>query len=371
MISSEGHGFEMETTDQPVVSTLSVSAAGHQRIAAAYRRFAEVEARGRSPLYEVLARGVADDPAILSFLGTLPQVKQQPNLLFAAVRFLFGTPAGWEKFRAAVLDNADAVGATMLSRSTQTNEPGRCAVLLPVMALLPQPLALIEVGASAGLCLLPDRYGYDYAGRRVQPANEAAHLPVFPCAIDAKRTPLPAAPPWVVWRAGLDLNPLDVADPDRMAWLRALVWPEQTGRRDRLDAAIRIAATEPPRLVRGDLRHNLASLCAEAPTGATLVIFHTAVLAYVVDQAERAEFAKAMPSLCDFWIASEALHVFPNIAARARDRSRGADGNATGTPTGGGVFLLSVNGAPVGWADPHGAWLDWIANPPASYRPAR
>ena len=145
-----------------------------ERLLVAYRRFAEREARGRSPLYEVLARGVADDPAVLRFLKTLPDAKQQPNLLFAAVRFLSGTPAGWEEFRAAVLDNADAVRAIMLERSTQTNEPGRCAVLLPVMALLPQPLALIEVGASAGLCLLPDRYGYDYGGRRVRPPDEAA-----------------------------------------------------------------------------------------------------------------------------------------------------------------------------------------------------
>jgi hypothetical protein len=164
------------------------------------------------------------------------------------------------------------------------------------------------------------------------------------------------------------LDPLDVADRDQMAWLRALVWPEQTGRRDRLDAAIRVAAAEPPRLVRGDLRHDLAALCADAPTGATLVILHKAVLAYVVDRAERAEFAEAMASLCDFWIANEAPHIFPDVAARAGAGSPGSDMNVTGTPTGGGRFLLSVNGDPVGWADPHGAWLDWIANPPLSYR---
>lgn len=103
-------------------------------------------------MYEALAHGVAHDPAVLGFLETLPHAKQRPNLLFAAVRFLFDTPAGWKEFRAAVLDNVDNVGATMLERSTQTNEAGRCASLLPVMALLLQPLALIEVGASAGRC---------------------------------------------------------------------------------------------------------------------------------------------------------------------------------------------------------------------------
>ncbi|MFE1255308.1 DUF2332 family protein, partial [Streptomyces fungicidicus] len=54
------------------------------------------------------------------------------------------------------------VSSLMLARMTQTNESARCATLLPVLAALPQPLALIEVGASAGLCLYPDRYRYRY-----------------------------------------------------------------------------------------------------------------------------------------------------------------------------------------------------------------
>ena len=134
----------------------------HARIAAAYRRFAEAEARGRSPLYEELSYGVAADPDVIGFLAQLPLEKRQPNLLLAAVRLLFGVAHDYCEFRRRVLDNRDAVHALMRARSTQTNEPGRCATLLPVLARLPQPLALLEVGASAGLCLLPDFYAYDY-----------------------------------------------------------------------------------------------------------------------------------------------------------------------------------------------------------------
>src|SRR5579862_1773473 len=114
-------------------------------IANAYRRFADEEARGRSPLYQLLACGVAADADIVSFLLSLPPEKRQPNLLLAAWRSLFGIPAGWSEFRRRVLDQADALRAVMLARSTQTNEPARCAPLLPVLARLPPPLALIEV----------------------------------------------------------------------------------------------------------------------------------------------------------------------------------------------------------------------------------
>jgi hypothetical protein len=192
---------------------------GSTKIAATYIRYAEDEARGRSPLYEQLAGGVAADREIVGFLLTLPTGKRQPNLLFAALRHRFGTPRDWAGFRRTLLANRDAVRAIMLANATQTNEPGRCATLLPVRARLPQPLALIEVGASAGLCLLPDLYAYDYNGRQLRPAVPAAEPPVFACAA-SEATPLPGALPRIVWRAGLDLNPLDAADPAEAACSR-------------------------------------------------------------------------------------------------------------------------------------------------------
>jgi hypothetical protein len=91
-------------------------------------------------------------------LAELPHAKQQPNLLFAAMKFLCGVPDSSDQFRSWFLERRDEVAAVMLARRTQTNEPARCATLLPLLAALPQPLALIEVGAAAGLCLLVDRY---------------------------------------------------------------------------------------------------------------------------------------------------------------------------------------------------------------------
>ncbi len=316
-----------------------------EALAARYRRFAAEEARGRSPLYEALANGVAADPGALRFLLTLPPAKQQPNLLLAAVRHLHGTAPDWPWFRDRLLADQPALRATMMARATQTNEPNRCAALLPLLARLPQPLALIEIGASAGLCLLPDRYGYDYGRTRLAPAGQGA--PIFPCVPDAA-TPLPDAVPCIAWRAGLDLNPIDTTDPDQAAWLETLVWPEQTERLARLRAALAIAARDPPRLVQGDLLGDaLPRLCAEAPRDATLVVFHTAVLAYVEDATARAEFAARMPRLAPWWISNESPGVFPAFAP--------------GPPPIPGRFLLALNGTPQAWTDPHGTAMEWIA----------
>jgi hypothetical protein len=318
------------------------------RIAVSYRRFAELEADGRSPLYAALARGVADDTAVLAFLEPLPAAKQQPNLLLAAVRHLCGTPRDWAHFRTLLLDNADAVRALMLSRRTQTNEPARCATLLPVLARLPQPLALLEVGASAGLCLLPDHYSYCYGSHCVAPASPSRMpAPLFACDASAS-TPLPEAVPHVVWRGGLDLNPIDLDSPDDVAWLETLVWPEQVERLARLRAAIAIARDVRPMVVQGDLLVDLPALAAQVPKAATLVVFHSAVLGYVADHAARLRFSETVRGLGAVWISNEAPMVFPAIAA-AVDR-----GDARGR------FLLAVDGDPLAWTHSHGATIEWL-----------
>lgn len=315
-----------------------------------YIRFADNEARERSPFYEALARSVADDAEVIDFLLTLPPAKQQPNLLFAAVRSLKGTPGDFQDFKRRLLGSAEAVRSVMLARSTQTNEPARCAALLPVLARLPQPLALIEVGASAGLCLLPDFYGYDFGPHAIRPEVGDGDFPVFSCAASPE-TPLPTTMPHIVWRAGLDLNPLNAADPDQSSWLETLVWPEQTGRLAGLRGALQVAAAQKPRLVEGSLTGNaLASLCRETPPNATLVVFHTAVLTYVSDQEDRRAFADRMTSLCPYWICNESPRVMPDLSDDA------------GEPSQAGRFLLSVNRKPVAWTDPHGAAIEWIAN---------
>jgi hypothetical protein len=290
---------------------------------------------------------VAADGEVLAVLAELPESKRQPNLLLAAARHVCGTPDGWPQFRRWFLERRDEVVAVLLARRTQTNEPARCATLLPLLAALPQPLALLEVGAAAGLCLLPDRYAYDYGGHRVPPARlVAATAPTFACRA-SRSTPLPDRGVDVVWRAGLDLEPIDVRDPDQVAWLEALVWPGEGDRLELLRAAVAVARADPPPLTRGDLRHDLPALAARAPRHATLVVFHTAVLAYVPDRGDRVAFAETVGELDAVWIANES----PGLLARA---------SAPRDPWPSGRFLLTRDRAPVAWTDPHGTSIDWL-----------
>ncbi|HEX2210944.1 MAG TPA: DUF2332 domain-containing protein [Longimicrobium sp.] len=318
-------------------------------IRARYRAWADREAHGVSPLYERLARYVAESDAAVTFVATLPRPKQQPNLLFAAVRHLYGTPRDGRHLEELIERHPDAIREVILARRTQTNEPGRCAALLPALARLPQPLALLEVGASAGLCLLPDFYGYDYGRGRLAPQGpDAERAPVFPCAAN-EATPIPDRLPRIAWRAGLDLNPLDVGDPEAAAWLQTLVWPGQEARAERLRAAMEVARRHPPRVVQGDLLHDLPALAATAPSDGTLVIFHTAVLAYVAP-ADCERFVSLVRGLGAVWISNEHSAVLPQVAAKL-DGDPPAD-----------RFLLAVNGEPVAITGPHGQSIDWLTD---------
>jgi hypothetical protein len=308
--------------------------------AASYAEFAEREAHGVSPVYERLSLAVSRDDELLVLLGTLPPIKRQPNLLFGVVRFLGGPVGDPAAFHDYVTRNWSAVEAEMRVRATQTNEAGRCALMLPVLAALPQPLALLEVGTSAGLCLFPDRYAYRY-GDHVVGVGE----PVLDCAATA--VPLPAGVPDVVWRAGLDLNPLDVTDRADVAWLEALIWPEQAHRRARLRAAAAVAAADPPLLVRGDLVDDLAALAAQAPAGATLVVFHTSVL-YQVPAPRREAFAEVVNGLPGHWVANED----PDVLFY----------DALPKPPGGGLHnVLALDGTPLAWTRSHGQAITWFA----------
>ena len=328
-------------------------------LAEQYRAFA-VHARAESPCFDAWARAVADDPAVLAWLRTLPRIKQQPNIVLAAARW-HGVPAPgpYSALREALLGDDGTIRGTILARATQTNEPGRLATLAPVFAALAdresRPLALLEVGASGGLCLHPDRYAYrfdtDGGERRWDPAPPGrAPRPELTARMSGRFT-TPSGRLPVAWRGGLDLHPVDLTDPDAVRWLEILIWPEQDDRRRRLARAVEVARAEPPELVRGDLRSDLPDLLTEAGRHGAVVVFHTAVLAYL-ESGERESFQDRMTQLVSrgacHWVSNEGLSVLPRITS-----------TAPGSPAPGTDFVLGVDGRAVAWTHGHGSVADW------------
>jgi hypothetical protein len=310
-----------------------------------FRRFRLLETPGQSALYAEWAAGVETDAEVLGLIIGLPRPKRQPNLVFASARLLGAPLAGYPVFRRWLIENWPAVAAEARARATQTNEPRRLTAIMPVLAAIGQRVALIEVGASAGLCLYPDRYSYDYSGRRVHPVDGPS--PVLLSAATTGPVPLPSHPPEVVWRAGLDLNPLDVTDPDDVGWLQTLVWPEQHERRRRLDAAMAIARRDPPLLVTGDAVADLEALVARAPAGVPLVIVSPAVLVYLAP-AQREIFADTVAGF-GRWVSLDGAGILPRVDALLP------------VPPRPGEFTVSLDGRPLARCGPHGQTLDWVA----------
>ncbi|MFG2831855.1 DUF2332 family protein [Streptomyces sp. NPDC048434] len=360
------------------------AAAGAWEVAERYGEFSWRRARGRSAAHEELSAWISQDQELCDLLsGSLPAGgKQQPDLLLAAVRYLDGPHAelgprgemAYGRWREWTIRHWDEVRAVIMQRSPRTDEPAHCATLLPLLARLPQPLALLEVGTSAGLCLHPDRYRYRYEDDEAAGADRGA-LPgdalrgdtlraeagapesplVLRCRTGWTGDELPGPMPRIVWRAGIGPDPLDpVAEPDDLRWLQALVWPGDEERAAQLSAAVEAVRPAPrSRMVRGDLLDELPALAAEAPPGATLVIFHSAVLSGL-PPVRREEFARLVRSLLrgrpggGHWLSHEHHSVLPWITAPAH-RSPHPDDAL--------MLTLALDERPVALTGPHGESL--------------
>lgn len=326
-----------------------------EEVAERYARFARLEAPGRSALYEDWANGVATDASACDVIGRLPADRRQPPLVFALAR-LRGAPetGGYAAFAAWLLDHGDQLVADASVRSLQTNEPQRSAVLLAALSSIEGPIALIELGASAGLCLLPDRYSYRYAGAAavaLDPADGESSV-VLSCELRGERAPALRMPE-VMWRAGLDLRPLDASDSEDRRFATALVWPGEVGRVERIASALDIAAGERVRIDPGDATDPaaLVRLIDAAPAGATIVVTTPGLLPHV-PRAGRERLFDTLGALRSErgvnWISLDppTLH----------DRS-----STPVAPEGWPGFVLSLNRRVLAAADPLGAWVEWRA----------
>jgi hypothetical protein len=336
-------------------------------VVAQFVQFAEQECRGSSRLYEWLAQHVAADPALLSLADGRRAGQRAPNLLFGAVHMLLlkgvddpladfyptvrpgADPDGdpFPLFRAFCRAHTAEIRRLVRTKLGQTNEVGRCTALLPVYGL-PElrrgKLTLVEVGASAGLNLRFDRYRYEYDdGQRFGPAGGV----VLPCEVHGSfAPPVPKAPPRIEGRIGIDLNPLRASDPEHALWLRALVWPDEVDRMERLEGALAIAARDKADVRRGDALDLLPGLLPTLSADAIPVIVHTFTLfSFTPEQRAGLDAILTGAGRVIWRVAAESLkgdHPELTLTRYAKGYSE--------------TRTLSH-------VDPHGAWIEWLAAP--------
>ncbi|WP_231754589.1 DUF2332 domain-containing protein [Halapricum sp. CBA1109] len=299
-------------------------------VAAAFEELARW-ADGPSPLYERLCRAAAADPALRALAREVPDDRSTANVFLAAVhRTLFDHsdhPLGeyyptvaddprppddglGDALRSFCVSHAGSLRPRLRTRRTQTNSVRRSAVLYPAITHVADrvegPLALVELGPSAGLNLLVDRYEYDYSG---SPAGDIGSAVTIETDLRGGDPPLSTDPPAIHSRTGIDLNPLDLTDPEDAAWLRALVWPDQRERHRALASAIDLGREDPPEIVAGDLLADLPAVLESIPDDVPICVFDTLVLYQVPDDVRERlgstirEYARERPL---HWLAGEA-----------------------------------------------------------------
>jgi len=329
-------------------------------------RFAGV-AELDSPLAARLARAAANDPTCHRIMSRIPVGIPPANVILAGVQYLLlggddpelaahypsiggREPSGdvVDLFLRFCADHEDRLSDLAATRGVQTNEVRRCTGLVPCFATVARavdrPLALIEVGPSAGLNLRFDRYRYDYGFARTGPADSPLTLDT---EVRGAPPPVPDTLPEVVWRAGIDVNPIDLGDADAVRWARALLWPDQLDRIARFETAMALVAPDPPRIVKGDAVEGIGALIAEAPGDAAVLVFHSFVLNQFAAEAKE-RFEDVLRSASQDRVIHEI-----GVAARGWERDEAPRIDHTVYDRG------TAERTELGVMHHHGAWVRW------------
>ncbi|HEX4078622.1 MAG TPA: DUF2332 domain-containing protein [Rhizomicrobium sp.] len=333
--------------------------------------FVQETRRNPAPLYEQFALGVARDDQLKAFANEARPGQPRANVLFAAVHFLLlrgaqhplrrfypnlngGNHAddldqAFPAFRDFVTAHRPELSPLVRSRVTNTNEVGRSAILhagfRAVAKLAGEPLHLIELGPSAGLNLIWDRYGVRYLrdGHATYLGAPDARL-VLETELRGALMPPSGPTPRVASRVGLERNPVDLSSGDERDWLKALVWPDQVARFAALERALEIRVRETPSIRQGDALELLPDALSEIPPGETACVYHSFVTYQFSDEKRAA--------LDDLLIAASLRRPVWRLSWE-------------GTLSGDAPLLLYAYRDGIrtkrllALCQPHGAWMEW------------
>ena len=256
----------------------------------------------------------------------------------------------WSALHETLDEHREWLARFVAEQDVQTNEVGRCFALLPAFLELARArgrrLDLLELGPSAGLNLLFDRYAYRYRRGRwglahadvVLAGEERGEVPADLLSVEIE----------IGRRRGIDLNPIDVTTDDGARLLRAFVWADQWHRVERLRRAIDIARADPPELVRGDYVELLPQLLADRDPDALTVVFQTASTLYL----DRERYDRVRTALRD---AAQAAPLGWVSMQRWDEEDKAGDGAPLEV-----ALWPERDGRVVARMGPHGEWLDYF-----------
>ena len=338
-----------------------------------WRWFAEQQFRGQSPIYERIAAAVADDRGVLDLLREAPPAAHLPLTPLAAARYLLLDGLD-HPLHDVYRSRSDAdpgplfidlccrhrapLLALLQTRRVQTNDCGRSALIGPALAWVaqqrPGPFCLIDVGASAGINLLCDRYRMDYGAHGATgPIDSPVHIT---CDVIGGDPPIAARLPELVQRLGIDLSPVNLSNRSDTRWLMACVWPD-TGRAARVEASINLARQDPPTLIAGRANQVLPSVLRELPAEATAIVLTTWAFGYFSTD-ERIEFVRTLHTASEqrhvVWISAENHGVVEEFGVT------GAEHQLEHDILGAVLMDSDVEAHPLARVHSHGNWLDWI-----------
>lgn len=254
---------------------------------------------------------------------------------------------------AGVIAEHEAVLLPWLDCPPQTNEAGRSSNYIAAMLWLAQQglapqFDCVEIGSSAGINLMIDRYHYDLCGVQVGPAD--AEMRFTP---EWRGAPPPDGRFTFAGLRGSDIAPVDLTDPVQALRLRAYIWPEHHVRFGRMDSAIALAAQDKPDLVAMNAADFVeAQLAKPQAVGTTRVLMHSIVWQYVpadqrarVSAAMEAAGARATADRPLAWVALEANRTVHHHELEVRYWNGGEGDGASHK---------------LAHAHAHGAWIEWL-----------
>ncbi|MCA5922836.1 DUF2332 family protein [Curtobacterium oceanosedimentum] len=340
-----------------------------------------------SPSYAAWARSL--DDALVALLAEVPEQQRQPELFFAVARRLGADPSDPGALRALGREARPAVVTALASATVQANDPRRLAPVVPLFAALAarsaRPLGLVDAGAAAGLCSIPDRVTLDYrvpdamtvqdrapvrssrpdpAGRddgsgaqvEVVRMHTAPEGPSIRLVADASgAVPAPASAPITIGaRVALDPNPIDLAAPGAFDRVVEAVPPEATDRTALMREAARATLAGPPLRIRGTLPGDLDRALDALPDDVEPVVLTTGTLVYVPG-ADRQRVVDRLRERGAHWIALERTGILTGVAATLPDDVDASDPDAFAT--------ASLDGVATAVSDAFGTRVRWLRDP--------